>query len=90
MDPIKNFLKLFDAFCEATYYSDTTASRLLLGNGLRIDRIRDGAKTSVQVLTQAVERMSELWPEEKDWPQEIWERPKSKTPRNQTDLALVR
>lgn len=94
MDPlVEDFLVVFGAFCKGTGLSETTVSRIALGNGNRIGRIRDGARTSIQALQQGVERLSDQWPKDEPWPEDVWPRPaqpKSKTPRNKTDLALAR
>lgn len=98
MDPlIEDFLAVVAAFQKGTGYSEGTASRLALGNGYRIERIKAGARTSIQALQSGVERLSAIWPESEPWPEDVWPRPadpkalaKAKTGRNKTDLALAR
>jgi hypothetical protein len=89
---VDSFIRVFDAFVKASGYSETYCSRLVFGSGARISAVKAGAQPSLFNLERGIARMESEWPKDKLslWPREGWPPPKSKSRRNQTELAAAR
>jgi len=91
MNPIPAFLRVFDAYCEATGIGEQRNSTLILNAGHRIVDLRAGGNVSIRVLERAVQRMSDTWPDQNKhlWPRDVPRPPRSKR-QNQTELVAAR
>jgi hypothetical protein len=74
MDRIDQFIVTSNVYCAAHGLSRSRLSTLILGSGVRIDRIEAGADIGSRTLSRAMQWLSDNWPVGTDWPAEI-ERP---------------
>jgi hypothetical protein len=71
MVSIDIFLELVSRFAEVNGISEATVSTRLFNDGKRLKLLREGGDLGVRKLDDAVQFMSDHWPEGKSWPRNI-------------------
>jgi hypothetical protein len=71
MTNIDQFLRLVDAYSAATGLAQSTISTRLFNDGKRLEMLRDGRDVGIRKVADAVQLISDTWPSESPWPQEI-------------------
>lgn len=71
MTNIDQFLRLVDAYSVATGLAQSTISTRLFNDGKRLEMLRDGRDVGIRKVADAVQLISDSWPPESPWPDEI-------------------
>ncbi len=87
MAAIEHLLTVVDAFRAAKGLSEARVATLMLGSGQSLARLRGGADIGVRRLSEALQWLSDNWPENAAWPDHV-ERPLPAAPApEETDAA---
>lgn len=70
------FFSLVEAFCIASGHAEATLSGKVFSDGKRIAALRSGSDIGVRRLSRAIEWLSDNWPPNASWPEDVY-RPKS-------------
>lgn len=65
------FLLLVDEYGKASGLADATLSSRLFNDGKRISSVRAGAEIGVRRLEKATQWLSDNWPQEANWPDQV-------------------
>ena len=68
---ISAFLSVIDAYSAATGVSDGGLSRRIFNAGHRIRQIREGSDIGVKRMSEALQWLSDNWPEKAVWPADV-------------------
>ena len=71
MTSVLAFLTLVDAYCFATKMAEATLASRLFNDGKRIGQVRAGADIGARRLERAMQWLSDNWPENADWPEDV-------------------
>jgi hypothetical protein len=71
MTNIDQFLQLVDAYSAATGLAQSTISTRLFNDGKRLEMLRDGRDVGIRKVAEAVQLISDTWPPESVWPNDI-------------------
>lgn len=72
---IRDLLDLADVYRAATKTEDRTVSSRVFSDGKKLSALRMGADITVSRFNDAVRWFSTNWPEQADWPQEVYRPP---------------
>ncbi len=73
---IDEFLNLVGLYRKHTGLAESTVSHRLFNDGKRIEMLRDGRDVGIRKVEDAVQFLSDNWPDAVVWPKKI-ERPKT-------------
>jgi hypothetical protein len=71
MQTIETFLKVVERFVQASGLAETTLSSRLFNAGHRISQIRAGSDIGVRRLSEALQWLSDNWPGDALWPEDV-------------------
>jgi hypothetical protein len=74
MEHLNSFLLVVETYCAATRQAEATLSSRMLSDGKRLSAIRKGSDIGVRRLRQAMQWLSDNWPPDAVWPEDV-ERP---------------
>jgi len=71
MASMDQFFRLVERFAEAKGITESTASVHLFNDGKRLRLLREGGDLGVRKMEDAIQYLSDHWPEGTGWPREI-------------------
>jgi hypothetical protein len=67
-----DLLTVIDRFSAAKGWKDATVSSRVFNDGKKVDQLRSGGTITLTRLNDALHFMSVNWPENAEWPDNIW------------------